>query len=126
MCTAVEDDAQRRALLVSLTRATWESGENLMDDATLVRLADATGLDGAALLAAAQTPAVKAALADATARAVDDGVFGVPTFRVDGDEELFWGADRIGTLLWRLQGHAIDDEVLRAFLAREPMAQRRR
>ena len=126
MCTAVEDDAQRRILLVSLTRATWERGENLMDDATLVRLADATGLDGAALLAAAQTPAVKAALADATALAVADGVFGVPTFRVDGDDELFWGADRIDTLLWRLQGQAIDEEVLQAFLAREPLAQRKR
>lgn len=126
MCTAVDDDAQRRALLVALTRASWERGENLMDDATLVRLADATGLDGAALLAAAQTPAVKGALADATAQAVADGVFGVPTFRVDDNEELFWGADRIDTLLWRLQGHAIDEEALRAFLAREPLAQRRR
>ena len=126
MCTAVEDDAQRRILLVSLTRATWERGENLMDDATLVRLADATGLDGAALLAAAQTPVVKGALADATALAVADGVFGVPTFRVDGDDELFWGADRIDTLLWRLQGQAIDEEVLQAFLAREPLAQRKR
>jgi len=126
MCTAVEDDAQRRTLLVALTRATWERGDNLMDDATLVRLADAAGLDGAGLLAAAQTPAVKGALADATARAVADGVFGVPTFRVDGDEELFWGADRIDTLLWRLRGHAINEEALRGFLAREPMARRKR
>jgi 2-hydroxychromene-2-carboxylate isomerase len=126
MCTAVDNDAQRRALLVAFTRATWERGENLMDDGTVVRLANAAGLDGAALLAAAQTPAVKAALADATSQAVADGVFGVPTFRLDGDDELFWGADRIDTLLWRLQGHAIDEEVLRAFLAREPMAQRRR
>jgi 2-hydroxychromene-2-carboxylate isomerase len=126
MCTAIEDDAQRRTLLVTLTRATWERGENLMDDATLVRLADAAGLDGTALLAAAQTPAVKAALADATAQAVADGVFGVPTFRIDGDDELFWGADRIDALLWRLQGQSIDAEILRAFLSREPIAQRKR
>lgn len=126
MCTAIEDDAQRRTLLVTLTRATWERGENLMDDETLVRLADAAGLDGTALLAAAQTPAVKAALADATAQAVADGVFGVPTFRIDGDDELFWGADRIDALLWRLQGQSIDAEILRAFLSREPIAQRKR
>jgi 2-hydroxychromene-2-carboxylate isomerase len=126
MCTAVDDGAQRRTLLVAFTRATWERGENLMDDATLVRLTDAAGLNGAALLAAAQTPSVKTALADATARAVADGVFGVPTFRIDGNDELFWGADRIDALLWRLQGQAIDEDALRAFLAREPMAQRRR
>jgi hypothetical protein len=57
---------------------------------------------------------------------VADGVFGVPTFRVDGDDELFWGADRIDALLWRMQGHAIDEDALREFVGREPMAQRKR
>jgi 2-hydroxychromene-2-carboxylate isomerase len=98
----------------------------LKDDATVVSLADEAGQDGTALLAAAQTPAVKQALADATARAATDGVFGVPTFRVDGDEELFWGADRIDALLWRVQGNRIDEEVLREFVGRAPLAQRRR
>jgi 2-hydroxychromene-2-carboxylate isomerase len=53
-------------------------------------------------------------------------VFGVPTFRVGDDEELFWGADRIDTLLWRLQGNGIDEDVLREFIGREPLAQRKR
>ena len=97
-----------------------------MDEATLTGLADEKGLDGAGLLAAAQTPAVKQALADATAQAVTHGVFGVPTFRVDGDSELFWGADRIDALLWRMQGHGIDEDALREFCGREPMAQRKR
>jgi 2-hydroxychromene-2-carboxylate isomerase len=126
MCTAVDDDPARRRLLVAFTCATWERGENLMDEATLVRLADEAGLDGTALLAAAQTPAVKQALADATARAAKDGVFGVPTFRLGDDDELFWGADRIDALLWRLQGNGIDEDVLREFVGREPLAQRRR
>jgi 2-hydroxychromene-2-carboxylate isomerase len=126
MCTAVDDDAARRRLLVTLTCATWELGDDLMDEATLVRLADAAGLDGAALLAAARTPAVKQALADATARAAADGVFGVPTFRVGAGDELFWGADRIDALLWRLQGNGIDEEALREFVGRKPLAQRRR
>jgi 2-hydroxychromene-2-carboxylate isomerase len=126
MCTAVDGDAARRRLLVTLTCATWERGDDLMDEATLVRLADAAGLDGAALLAAARTPAVKQALADATARAAADGVFGVPTFRVGAGDELFWGADRIDALLWRLQGNGIDEEALREFVGRKPLAQRRR
>ena len=126
MCTALADDAARGALLMAFTCATWERGADLMDEATLTGLADEKGLDGAGLLAAAQRPAVKQALADATAQAVTDGVFGVPTFRLDGDSELFWGADRIDALLWRMQGHAIDEDALREFVGREPMAQRKR
>jgi 2-hydroxychromene-2-carboxylate isomerase len=124
MCTAVADDVHRRALFISFLRATWERGESLMDETTLIRLADDAGLDGAALAAAAQSPVVKQALADATARAAADGVFGVPTFQVEG--ELFWGADRIDALLWRLQGNGIDEDALREFVGREPLAQRKR
>ncbi|WP_198115337.1 DsbA family protein [Massilia rhizosphaerae] len=51
---------------------------------------------------------MKQALAAATAQAAGDGVFGVPTFRVDGDDELFWGADRVDALLRRLRGNGID------------------
>jgi 2-hydroxychromene-2-carboxylate isomerase len=126
MCSAVDDDAQRRTLALALISACWERGENLMDEAALVRLACAAGLDGSALLAAAQSPAVKQALADSTARAVADGVFGVPTFRIEGNDELFWGGDRIDALLWRLGGNGIDEEALEGFLVRKPMAQRRR
>jgi 2-hydroxychromene-2-carboxylate isomerase len=126
MCTALADDGARRRLLVAFTCATWERGENLMDDATLVRLADEAGLDGTALLAAARTPAVKQALLDATAQAAADDVFGVPTFRVDDDSELFWGADRLDALLWRLRGNGIAEDALREFLDRAPLAQRTR
>jgi 2-hydroxychromene-2-carboxylate isomerase len=126
MCTAVDEDVARRRLLVAFTCATWERGENLMDDATLVRLADEAGQDGTALLAAARTPTIKQALADATAQAAAEGVFGVPTFRVGDDAALFWGADRIDALLWRLQGNGIDEAVLREFVGRAPLAQRKR
>jgi 2-hydroxychromene-2-carboxylate isomerase len=126
MCTALPDCAARGRLLVAFTCATWERGENLMDEATLVRLAGEAGLDGTALLAAARTPAVKQALVDATAQAVADGVFGVPTFRVEDDGELFWGADRLDALLWRLRGNGIADDALREFLERAPLAQRTR
>jgi 2-hydroxychromene-2-carboxylate isomerase len=89
----------------------------------LVRLADECGLDGTQLADAAQQPAVKQRLAADTDEAIAAGVFGVPTFR-HGDE-LFWGADRLDALLWRLQGNAIDERQLAHFLARAPLAQRR-
>jgi 2-hydroxychromene-2-carboxylate isomerase len=124
MCTALDDDAQRRRLALALTAACWERGADISDTDVLRRLADDEGFDGAGLLAQAATPAVKQALAAATDDAIAQGIFGVPTYRLDG--ELFWGGDRIETLLWRLEGGAIDEETLAAFLARPPLAQRSR
>jgi len=126
MCTAVADAAQRRMLALALVAACWERGEDISDRATLEKLADAAGLDGAVLLAAAGTPDTKRQLAEATAQAVAGGVFGVPTFRLAGDEELFWGGDRLDALLWRLGGNAIDERALEAFLGRQALAERRR
>jgi 2-hydroxychromene-2-carboxylate isomerase len=124
LCTALDDDAERRRLALMLTAACWENGEDISDASVLERLLEAAGFDGAALLARAGTPDVKQALAAATDAAVAEGIFGVPTYRLDG--ELFWGGDRIETLLWRLQGGAIDEDKLAAFLARPPLAQRKR
>ena len=124
MCTAVDDADERRRLFVTLVKACWEDGADISDAATLRRLADGARFDGQALLDAAATPEVKRQLAEATARAVADGIFGVPTFRL-GDE-LFWGGDRLNALLWRVDGGAIDEDALAGFLARAPLATRAR
>ena len=124
MCTALQDDDARRALALVFIAGCWEDGEDIGDAAVLARLADKAGFDGQALLARAATPHVKQALAAATEAAVAGGVFGVPTFRLDG--QLFWGGDRTEALLWRLQGGAIDEDRLADFLARPPLAQRPR
>ena len=72
----------------------WEEGLKLDDPDVLKRRIDAAGLDGASLLAAAQSQPVKQKLADNTAAAVARGVFGVPTFFVGG--EMFFGKERLG------------------------------
>jgi len=126
MCTALADDTARRALALELAGACWERGADIGDAAVLVQLTDGIGLDGAALLATAGTVEVKRQLVDATAQAVADGVFGVPTYRLQDSGELFWGGDRLDALLWRLGGSTIDEAALEAFLDREPLAERRR
>jgi 2-hydroxychromene-2-carboxylate isomerase len=123
MCVALARQDQRRRFAFALLAASWERGEDISDADTLVRLANACALDGAALVAAARQPATKMQLAADTQKAIADGVFGVPTFRVGS--ELFWGGDRIESLEWHLQGHRIDDALLDEFLARPPSAQRR-
>ena len=74
-------------------RGTWVEDRDISDEATLVELADRAGCDGAALLAAAGTDAVKQAFRDNTAEAMERGVFGCPTYIVD--DEVFWGQDRL-------------------------------
>jgi 2-hydroxychromene-2-carboxylate isomerase len=71
--------------------AYWAEGRDIADDAVLRELIGA-GADE--VLARAGSPDVKKALIDATQRAIDQGVFGAPTWIVDG-RELFWGQDRI-------------------------------
>jgi 2-hydroxychromene-2-carboxylate isomerase len=124
MCLALTRQDERRRFALAVMSACWEQGEDVSDGAVLLKIAAACGLSGSSLQAAVQQPAIKMQLASDTERAIGDGVFGVPTFRY-GDE-LFWGADRIDALLARLQGKVIDEQALAAFLARAPLAERRR
>ncbi len=83
-------------------RAVWAEEKNIADPDTLAAIAAAAGLDGAALLAAAETDAVKAQYDKDTQAAIDRGVFGAP-FMFYGDEP-FWGQDRIDFLDRALAG----------------------
>jgi 2-hydroxychromene-2-carboxylate isomerase len=74
----------------------WEEGLKLDDPEVLARRIDSAGLNGASLLAAAQTDRVKLKLADNTAAAVARGVFGIPTFFAGG--EMFFGKERLGQI----------------------------
>jgi 2-hydroxychromene-2-carboxylate isomerase len=124
MCTALGEERERRRFALALLSACWERGDDISDEATLVGIAGACDLDGAALVGATRQPDIKQRLAAATEQAIADGVFGVPTFRL-GDE-LFWGGDRVDALLWRLEGNAIDEDRLARFLAKAPLAERKR
>jgi|APAra7269096613_1048513.scaffolds.fasta_scaffold02022_9 2-hydroxychromene-2-carboxylate isomerase len=123
MTTAISDRRARIRFVVAMMSAGWEGGQDISDASVLSNVARVCDLDGEALLAAAATPEVKQALAAATEQALAAGVFGVPTFEFEG--ELFWGADRIDTLMRRIAGHRIDEERLQRFLAQPPLAQRR-
>ncbi len=84
-------------LAPALFRAYWAEDRDINDKATLADIAGGLGLDGAALLAATNDPAIKQRLIDNTAEAARAGVYGLPSFLVEGDErqELFFGQDRL-------------------------------
>jgi 2-hydroxychromene-2-carboxylate isomerase len=84
-------EARRAAFREATFRAYWAEDRDIADDGVLRALVGAEADD---VLARTQDPAVKKELVDATQAAVAAGVFGAPTWVVDGTE-LFWGQDRI-------------------------------
>lgn len=90
----------RAAFLMRAFRAYWADDRDIADDATLAEL---LGADAPDVMARLASPEIKQSLADATQRALDAGVFGVPTWVIDG-RELFWGQDRVDLVERALAG----------------------
>jgi 2-hydroxychromene-2-carboxylate isomerase len=90
---AAQDLGVEHPYVDAVLRAMWEDGEKMDDPEVFVRVLNAAGLDGRAILAKTQDDAVKQRLAANTEAAVDRGAFGIPTFFVDG--EMFFGKDRL-------------------------------
>lgn len=71
----------------------WVEGRDITPAGAVADEAAALGVDRGALLAAIESKEMKQALKDAVEEAVGKGVFGVPTFIIDG--EPVWGVDRL-------------------------------
>jgi 2-hydroxychromene-2-carboxylate isomerase len=84
--------------LTKFTKAVFESyfgaAENLDDPAVLIEVADAIGLDGAAMRAASQTDAVKTMLRANTDEVIARGGYGSPTIFVD-QAHMYFGNDQL-------------------------------
>jgi 2-hydroxychromene-2-carboxylate isomerase len=80
-------------LIGVMSRALWAEERDIADTDTLVALCNAIGLPGAMLMPASLTDGIAAELDKNTDAAIAAGVFGLPTFAIDG--ELFWGQDRL-------------------------------
>lgn len=91
----------------ALFRRYWRDGLDVSDRATVSDTLDAAGFDGMSLVEAADDPAIKQALRDNTDAAVNEGVFGVPTFvikRPARDAMLVWGQDRLPFVAAAIEG----------------------
>lgn len=82
-------------------RAVWAEDRDLSDPATVAAILREQGHDPAALLAAAETPAISAAQQADTELALSLQVFGAPSYVLNG--EIFWGQDRLDFLERALQ-----------------------
>ena len=77
----------------TILQAHWRDDADIADPETLMRLCDALGQDGAALIEAARSDAVLARHQTNTQEAIARSVFGSPTYVVRGD--MFYGQDHL-------------------------------
>ena len=73
--------------------AIWVNDQNMGDPEVVTKVLTEAGLDAAAIGASMQSPPIKKELFAVTAEAVENGLFGMPAFIVDG--EMYWGQDRL-------------------------------
>ena len=90
------------AVVDGFYRLYWVEQRDISDLQVLRQRLAELGLDADAILARAQTDAIKDDLRLRTERALAAGVFGAPAFVVNG--QLFWGQDRLPFVVRAAQG----------------------
>ncbi|TRW17443.1 2-hydroxychromene-2-carboxylate isomerase [Glacieibacterium frigidum] len=93
IAAGLKDDARFEAYVDATFDAMWAQPVNMGDPAAAAAAFAAAGLDPAELGAIAEAQASKDRLKAATEAAVARGVFGAPTFFVDG--AMYFGQDRL-------------------------------
>lgn len=89
-------------LTLALMRGCWVQERDISDRDTVIDIANSLGFDGAALVEAAASDAVKQQLDANTEEAIGHSALGVPTYVVDG--ESFFGQDRLPFVAQKLTG----------------------
>ena len=101
LLAAIEESGYDDYAVQSFARAgletVWANEGNIADEATIVQLAEISGLDGARLLRRALTEeALAKQEKDLTDEAETKQLFGAPLYKLNG--EPFWGQDRLEML----------------------------
>lgn len=105
-CWAQPDTLKRKTLIKSIYAALFADGIEMTMDA-LKKLAGDFDVSAEEIDDALSDSAASMLHEDAIASALDQGVFGVPTFMCEG--ELFWGNDRLCLLTQHLQTKRVEE-----------------
>lgn len=96
------------SLTKALQLALWQRAEDIGLPDVRRQIADAVGLDGASLVQREEDEDVKAGYQSNLTLAASTGIFGSPTYVVDG--QPYWGQDSLPFLERHLQGHPLFEE----------------
>jgi 2-hydroxychromene-2-carboxylate isomerase len=103
ICCAGRDEPWLPGFVEAVYAANFARDRDIGEPNVLAGVLDALGVAGEAVVAEAGTPEIKQRLRDQTDRAGELGIFGAPSFAVDG--EIFWGNDRLGdAIAWARLG----------------------
>ncbi len=97
VCTAAHGEAWLPSFVRGVYRASFAEDREISDAGVLRSVLAAVGADADHWLERAVSVDTKAALRARTEEAARLGIFGAPSFVVEG--ELFWGGDRLGDAL---------------------------
>ncbi|MBA3593743.1 MAG: 2-hydroxychromene-2-carboxylate isomerase [Polaromonas sp.] len=89
----MRDPARFLPYVEAMYSAIWVDAKNMNDAEVVGAVFQAAGFDPGAMLAMTAEPIVKDRLKAITQEAVERGVFGAPTFFIDG--QMHWGQDRL-------------------------------
>ena len=95
MLVSLKGDDQIK-FIEALMLAIWEEELDVTDATAVATVLTKAGFDAESLAAKAQDPAIKQVVVDNTEKAVERGVFGIPTFFIG--EEIFFGKERLGQI----------------------------
>jgi 2-hydroxychromene-2-carboxylate isomerase len=98
-----DDPALAKRLAQTIFQAHWGDGRDIGEPEQVAEIAAPLGIERSALLAALADTSIKERLKQATAAAIERGVFGSPFIFID--DEPFWGADRLAQIdAWLARG----------------------
>jgi len=120
VCTAIDSVEQQLQFAIAIMQAAWGEGLDITDASVVAEAVNSCALDVDQALQMAADKETKQALIQNTDQAVQLGLFGVPSFVIDG--QLYWGDDRIDDVLHflsepGLSGNAVDEPKLEKILA---------
>jgi len=99
---AIELGVQGHDISFPILKAVYQEEKDIAEPDTIREILQALALDVDAIEALARSERIKAKFEAATQEAIDLGVFGSPTFVLDG-KELFFGQDRLDMLYTHIQ-----------------------
>ncbi len=118
------DGADQVRIIDALFDAAWARGVGVEASDVVCKTLEEAGLPGRELVDEATTQEAKDRLRRSTERALERGVFGVPTFIVGA--ELFWGVDSVPHVVRYLRGEdPVTDEDVARYASLRPSAERR-